>query len=457
MEKRLLNQDVLTAINVWDIVQLEPLPGDIVLKKYDAIIIGSGLGGLLTALNLVELGKKVIIIEKLVFLGGRFTNIEYKGYQLSTGAVHMIPYGKKGPLGKMLKKFKVPLVIEPVDVFSSWISKEQYFEDKNLMGLFAFLNNQERFDLLKLVIKPIFLPIQVDLSFKNWLSQNTKSDKIHLFFNKIIEYSMSIRTEQLSAKEAIAFCKHILLLRKPGIIKGGCKSLIDELVKMIESKNKGIILNDTEVTRIIIEGGSVKGVEIKKKNGNVQKITSDLIISNCGPKKTVELINSKKISKSYLEKINRIKPANGVQILFSSDIPLINHRGVLFTLDTNRISGIIQPSNSDSTLSPNNKHLLIAHMVVHRDLEEDIKLAIEDLKKLFPEFENKCEILSIGRFRSEWPVNYTRQGEEIDNRTPLRGLYLVGDGNKSKGFIMTEGIAKGVERTMQYINDDSFI
>jgi all-trans-retinol 13,14-reductase len=42
--------------------------------KYDAIIIGSGLGGLTTAAILAKEGKKVLVLERH-FKGGGFTHV----------------------------------------------------------------------------------------------------------------------------------------------------------------------------------------------------------------------------------------------------------------------------------------------------------------------------------------------------------------------------------------------
>lgn len=426
----------------------------IILKKYDAIIIGAGLGGLLSALNLIELGKKVIIFEKLDFLGGRFYNIEYKGYQLSTGAVHMIPHGNNGPLGKMLKRLKVPVEIEPSSVFSSWIFNGKYFENIHILGVFSIFSYTDKLTIAKIIAKVVLFPADNSLSFKEWLSKQTESKDIHLFFDKLIEFSMSIKSEQLRNEEARAFLKKSILLGGPGVIKGGCKSLIDKLVELIESNSRGLIYKNTEVVHIISEDNCVRGIEIKTENGDIQTICSDIIISNCGPKKTIELIDSNEMNRPFIEKISKINQSNGTKIHFSSNISLIEHTGILFTPDAKRIAGIIQPSNTDRTLSPPNKHLLITHQAEHDDLEEDIGLAIDDLKQIFPNFDKECEILSVGRYKGAWPVNYTLQGEEIENQTPIKGLFLVGDGNKSKGFIMTEGLAKGVENTINCIKTD---
>ena len=68
-------------------------------------IVGAGLGGLLAgALLSKDKENDITIYEKLPFVGGRFTNIEYKGYQLTTGALHMIPHGADGYLAQLLNK-----------------------------------------------------------------------------------------------------------------------------------------------------------------------------------------------------------------------------------------------------------------------------------------------------------------------------------------------------------------
>src|SRR3990172_1728100 len=69
-----------------------------------AAIIGAGLGGLLAGAKLQNAGYEVEIFERLPFIGGRFANLDYNGFKLSTGALHMIPHGSRGPLAQMLRE-----------------------------------------------------------------------------------------------------------------------------------------------------------------------------------------------------------------------------------------------------------------------------------------------------------------------------------------------------------------
>ena len=54
-------------------------------EKYDAIVIGGGLGGLLAGGLLAKKGMKTLIVEKNPFLGGRCRTIEWGGFRADIG------------------------------------------------------------------------------------------------------------------------------------------------------------------------------------------------------------------------------------------------------------------------------------------------------------------------------------------------------------------------------------
>ena len=54
--------------------------------RYDAVIIGAGIGGLMTAAGLAKAGKQVLVIEQLSFIGGKYTHLMHQGYAISTAA-----------------------------------------------------------------------------------------------------------------------------------------------------------------------------------------------------------------------------------------------------------------------------------------------------------------------------------------------------------------------------------
>src|SRR5260370_2099213 len=77
-------------------------------QHFDTIVIGAGLGGLLSAAQLLERGKRVVILERLPHCGGRFTAKTFQGAQISTGAVHMLPFCSSGVLSRVLPRLPIP-------------------------------------------------------------------------------------------------------------------------------------------------------------------------------------------------------------------------------------------------------------------------------------------------------------------------------------------------------------
>lgn len=64
--------------------------------NYDVIVIGSGIGGLVTATQLVAKGAKVLVLERYLIPGGSAGYFERQGYRFDVGASMIFGFGKKG-------------------------------------------------------------------------------------------------------------------------------------------------------------------------------------------------------------------------------------------------------------------------------------------------------------------------------------------------------------------------
>ena len=65
-------------------------------NNYDVIVIGSGIGGLVTATQLVAKGAKVLVLERYLIPGGSAGYFERQGYRFDVGASMIFGFGKQG-------------------------------------------------------------------------------------------------------------------------------------------------------------------------------------------------------------------------------------------------------------------------------------------------------------------------------------------------------------------------
>ena len=63
-------------------------------NNLDAIIIGSGIGGLVTATQLASKGAKVLVLEKYIIPGGSGGSFKRKGCTFDVGASMIFGFGE---------------------------------------------------------------------------------------------------------------------------------------------------------------------------------------------------------------------------------------------------------------------------------------------------------------------------------------------------------------------------
>ncbi|MBE7470366.1 MAG: hypothetical protein DPW09_32730 [Anaerolineae bacterium] len=123
-----------------------------VKDEYDVVIIGSGLGGLMAGAALAQAGRSVAVFEKLGFPGGRYTELDYKGAAVTTGAWTNL--GPKSHIGRFLAELGIELEYTSIaDVGLAEQYTLRFPDGRHYASLFDLLTPAARKAWLKAVLR----------------------------------------------------------------------------------------------------------------------------------------------------------------------------------------------------------------------------------------------------------------------------------------------------------------
>ena len=418
--------------------------GKEIQSGYDAVVVGAGIGGLLSAAFLARKGYSTCVLEALSFFGGKFTAFDYKGFQVPSGALHLVPGGARGGLGRCFTdlgldiEYRVPKsglqVLESGKRYQVHAEAHKIFFPDSFLWRFSWREKITFLGVSYYLYRPeIELP---DITFGDLLKLLPSTDRVKKYFNQFMIFANGVDADSASL---IEFRESIVAAQysKEGLVKGGCRHLIRELENCIR-RNGGELFSKTRVSRILSDGGKVSGVELE--GGRV--IKAGLVVTNAGPKRTHQLLGTH-TPKWFQEKEKTFLPAYGISYSVASDRPLLEHDNVEISMDHDFLCGYVQVSNLDPSLAPPGKHYLLAAQMVtnpRANIADEIDGGIRDLMDIFPRL-NREDIFNVSSFHREWAGAPTaqRMGQSGQDRYPLRvdpfeNLYMISHDSQGWGF-----------------------
>jgi len=319
-------------------------------KNYDTIIVGSGIGGLTTAVLLTKVfKKKVLVLEQHFKAGGQtheFMRVKNgKKYHWDVG-VHYIGEMKEG-----LKYRKIFDFI--TDNQLKWNKMPHYFE-KFIYPDFTFKqpSNPKEFeaDLIKMFPEEKEGVIQYFKDIRTasrWFQKDISSKTMPSFFRYIVRFlnnknqdlalsttkdylDKNFKSEKIKAlltsiwgdyglsPDKSAFVMHAIVIRSywyGGYYPvGGASSFADHMVPIIE-KGGGEVLTARTVENIIIKNNRAIGVRVKKR-GEVEEYFAEDIVSNAGVYNTYFKLISDEIDIPFREEIENAQSSLSSNTLY---------------------------------------------------------------------------------------------------------------------------------------------
>lgn len=325
------------------------------MNKYDVVIIGAGLGGLLCGSILSREGLKVCLIEQNAQIGGSIQSFVRKGTIFNTG----LNYTESLAEGEILNR---------------------YF---NYFGILDKLSikqmDKKGFERISFANDPIEYPFAQGYSqFVDALSQYFPKEKQNLqkYINDLQKiantfplYNLQIPTEQTTDKQkyvsvgAYNYLKSITSNKKLQAILAGMNSLyageknktplyVHALINNSFIKSSWQLVGGSNQLSLALadtikqNGGKIfkktKAIKLDGKNGveyvetqNEERFFADKIISNLHPAPTLNLVSSKLTKTAHKMRINKLDNTIGMFTLYlhlkPNSFPNLNYNHHFFS------------------------------------------------------------------------------------------------------------------------------
>ncbi|MBU8893186.1 MAG: FAD-dependent oxidoreductase [Bacteroidales bacterium] len=326
------------------------------MQKYDVVIIGSGLGGLLCGNILSNEGKNICILEKQFQFGGNLQTFKRDGKIFDTG-IHYV--GGLSPGQNLHQYFKYFGIIDKLKLrkLDENAFDKINFEGKNYSYAQGFDHFVEAlandFPSEKNALKEYKSKIKEICShFPLYnLRPNLGLDKEKQFYEISVGDFIKSITPNKTLQNILAgnnllyagtpnktpVAIHALitnsLIESAYRFEDGSHQIADLLVESIKN-NGGTLMNNSEVKKLELNNGKAESVILS--NGEV--IEADHFISAIHPALTLEMTDTKLLRKSYRTRISDLEESISVFSIYFSLKPgsfkYLNYNYYHFNEDT---------------------------------------------------------------------------------------------------------------------------
>ena len=445
-------------------------------SKFDVIIVGAGISGLLTALALSKEGKKILLLEKSESLGGVCRSYNVEGYQVDTGP-HIVTRIENGPLRELIDHY--------FDVVPNFVPHGRYYvrlNNKirpfpwNLQGWINFdlIPHIDRLYLMKTLFSVSYIfNSGEDLSKKSLgdLLGNNLSDSTLRFLN-CLSYFMTgasmnetpvarfLDSEHYKTKSKGLLDKLYNILMKEGAmdqvyIKGGLQSLIKSIMSSMPA-NRATFKTGEQVVKIH------NNEDIKEVVTDKSTYTCNTVIHAGLASDIPKLVDNP--PKDYVNTLKDLYTTNALTIWLGLDKKFFKRDGSEIWVDSDPYTWAVPISNYDPSLAPRGKQLVgFAFRLPDKSLDDTTDSSIKKEKKraldaifdILPEIEKNIDMIHYQLLvpdKAAWTID-TRFANV---KTPIDGLYLVGTDTEKKSMGITRA-SYSVIRLLSVLRKDGVL
>jgi len=273
-------------------------------KRYNVVVIGSGLGGLTSANRLARSGHTVLLLEHHHQLGGLATWFKRKGHIFDV-SLHGFPHG----MVKTCRKYWNREIMESI------VQLKNIVFDNPQFSLTTTFDRQDftsilinKFRISQATINDFFNTV-ASMNFYDDQSMSTRElfekffpgrADVHRLLMEPITYANGSTLDDPAITYGIVFSNFM----NKGVFtfKGGTDHLIGMMAEELV-KNKVTICKNSKVDRIVTEGGRVRGVQVGDRF-----VEADSVVSNSGILNTIyDLTGKEAFPAEFLDRVKTVR------------------------------------------------------------------------------------------------------------------------------------------------------
>ncbi len=313
--------------------------------RYDVVIVGSGIGGLIVSTLLAKAGKKVLVLEQHRIVGGNVTSFRHEGFTFDVGLHYVGECGPGERLDRILKacglddiRF-IPMSPElehfsfPDFTFTIPATKQAFHsrlierfpqEEKGIDRYFKLMGQYEKIALAATTGSKwkLFKSVATSMLLMRYSQQTIGSVIDSCTANATLKAILNARcaTYALGPKEVSSILH--LGLNSHYLVSGGyypengTQNISNRLAHEIESAGSHISLR-SRVREITVSNKMITGVVFENSKNQECRVNADIVVSNADLKRTVfELVGQEHFPDKFSKKIADSEMAPPLFVVF---------------------------------------------------------------------------------------------------------------------------------------------
>jgi len=417
--------------------------------KYDVIVVGAGVSGLLSALTLSKEGKNVLIIEKDDYVGGNLRTYSVDGYTVDTGP-HAITHLDNGPLRTLMENYfdVVPQFTPFGDYFirtkkklvrfpwtmQAWVGFD-VLPEKDRMTLTSVIGSSVAFN--------IFGGVDKNQSVYDFLKNNNFSGKTWKFIDTM-SYFMSGKSMKKTpvwrmlkgARYVDEKQKEFIGDRLVGQItsfaklisydgsyhqaypRGGIGTITDSIIRSFPHGR--VTIKTSEKVTSLNGAEKITGVSTDKDN-----YTANTVVYTGFMKALPSLTET--LPDAYISNINMLEQSKSIAVWLGLDRKMkeLDYIGSEVWFDEGKPYWGMPTSNYNDSLAPPGKQLVCFMSYLDGNYATEEKSLMESIYTALPNIEDHVDFKHVQVTIPE-KAAITVGSIFPSTKSPLPGLYLAG-------------------------------